>query len=218
MLFTYATIVGYHNNAAALASAEIPFIDASSKVLGSAVILVYLSGLTSIFACLIGAANAQARMIFSAAREGTFPAFLARVNKNQTPWAAISFYFAAATLIVLAWGIKASPLDLFGLLGTLGAIPVILMYIIANFALTKYYRQQLPHKFSVFKHLIVPLLGTISLILPLWGLIQPGQPSPYNMFTYIVLAYLVIVFIYAYVIIKKNPDIGLRVGSVVADE
>jgi Na+/H+ antiporter NhaC len=56
------------------------------------------------------------------------------------------------------------------------------------------------------------------MLLPLWGLVQPGQPAPYNVFPYVVLVYLVIIAAYALVATRLNPEMGRRVGTIVADE
>ncbi len=55
------------------------------------------------------------------------------------------------------------------------------------------------------------------MILPVWGLITPGQPYPFNLFPYIALAVLIIAFLYAWLIVRRNPGIGKRIGSVIAD-
>ncbi|AFM41610.1 amino acid transporter [Desulfosporosinus acidiphilus SJ4] len=214
----YATIIGLHANESLIANASVPFIDASKEALGGFVILAYLAGFTSTLACLIGATNGQSRVIFSSAREGLLPKWLAGVSKKQTPVAAIRFYLIAACLITFIWSTKAAPLDVYGFLSTLGAIGVILIYITLNFALTTFYKRQRADKFKTLKHGIVPAVSTLTMLLPLWGLIQPGQPTPYNIFPYLILAYLVVVVVYALVATRRNPELGRRVGSVVADE
>lgn len=65
---------------------------------------------------------------------------------------------------------------------------------------------------------MVPILGIGFLILPMWGLIQPNQPAPFNIFPMIVLAVLISGFIFALVRKKQIPDLAERVGSIIADE
>lgn len=214
----YATIIGLHSNETTIINASVPFIDAAKPAMGAFVILAYLAGFTSTLACLIGATNGQARVIFSAAREGILPRWLAGVSKKQTPVAAIRFYLITSCLITFIWSIKADPLDLFGFLSTLGSIGVILIYITLNFAVTSFYRRSRPDQFNVWVHGVVPLVSTLTMLLPLWGMVQPGQPAPFNVFPYIILTYLVIVAIYAMIITKRDPEMGSLVGSIVADE
>ncbi|HUW65821.1 MAG TPA: APC family permease [Spirochaetia bacterium] len=214
----YATIVGLHADAATIVKANVPFIDAAKPALGAWIILTYLAGFTSTLACLIGATNGQSRVIFSAAREGILPRWLAGVGKKQTPVAAIRFYLIAACLITFIWSATAAPLDLYGFLGTLGAIGVILIYITLNFALTAFFRRERPDKFNMWVHGVIPAVSTLTMLLPLWGLVQPGQPAPFNVFPYIILIYLLIIVVYASIATRLNPEMGRLVGSVVADE
>ncbi len=218
LLFGYASIVGLHNNAAVIAKSDIPFLDAGKLALGHFIYIVYLAGFTSILACLIGATNAQTRMLFSASREGILPGFLSKVSKNQTPYAAIFFYSLVAMAITLSWGISAKPLDLYGFLGTLGSIPVILIYVALNFALPVYYKKNLPGQFSPFRHMVMPIISTLTLLYPLWGMIEPGQPKPFNYFPYIVLTYLVLAVAYAIFASSTNKDFASNVGTVIADQ
>jgi hypothetical protein len=72
--------------------------------------------------------------------------------------------------------------------------------------------------FSLFKHLVVPVLGTVLMLFPLWGVIQPGQPYPFNFYPYIVLALFILSLIYGALLTNRAPDLVQRIGSYVADE
>ena len=45
-----------------------------------------------------------------------------------------------------------------------------------------------------------------------------GQPDPYDWFPYAALAVVVLSIIYATWLVRRDPGIGDRVGSIVADE
>jgi hypothetical protein len=62
------------------------------------------------------------------------------------------------------------------------------------------------------------VLGTILTLFPLWGLVQPGQPAPYNLFPYIALAVLIVSIIYGIILERTDPDLVQKIGSYVADE
>jgi amino acid transporter len=70
VFLTYATVVGFNDNAAALSKAQVPFITAAGTVAGSLAFVAYLAGFTFICSCLIAATNSQARIIFNSGREG----------------------------------------------------------------------------------------------------------------------------------------------------
>lgn len=218
LLMAWTTSVSFHNNVAAISGASVPFVTAASRALGPVSILVYLAGLTSTFASLIGATNAQSRMIFSAGREGLLPTVLGRVTKHSTPSGALLLYLGAAFVLTLIWGSHGGPLTVAGLLGTLGTIPIAVVYLVLNIAVPVYFLRHHRGDFSIWKHLIVPVLGCLFLILPLWGLVQPNQPAPFNLFPPIVLGWLVVGAIYAIIRRHQVSDLAQRVGSIVADE
>lgn len=213
-----ATTTAFNGNMKALDHAPVPFVDAGLRTMGGAIILVYLAGFTSTFASLIGATNGQARMIFSAAREGLLPKALAKTGKSQTPWSSIVFYMVCALLITLIWGTIDTPLNAAGLVATLGTIPIALVFLVLNIALPVFYIRYHRDRLRIWRHIIFPILGVLTMILPFWGLVQPGQPAPFNIFPYIVLAYLVLSAIYSIILNRRHPDLRERVGSIIADE
>jgi hypothetical protein len=56
------------------------------------------------------------------------------------------------------------------------------------------------------------------MLMPLWGLVEPGQPAPFNVFPYIAIAVLALSVIYGIILTKKNPHLAQTIGSFVADE
>ncbi len=221
VFLAYATEIAFHNNSTAIGNSTIPFVDAFKASAAALLIVAYLAGLTSIFSSLIGLTNAQARILFSSSREGLLPVFFGKIHpQHKTPHVAMWTYIIVALVIVLVFGYVYSidPVTLFGDTGTLGTIPVIVTYLITNLALPVYMLKNHRGDFSLIKHLIVPLLGTGLMFFPLWGLVQPGQPYPFNVYPYLVLGLLVISVIYGAILAKRNPDLVQRIGSYVADE
>jgi len=219
VLMAWTTSVAFNNNVSKIGGLAAPFLTAADKALGPFSILVYLAGMVSTFSSLLGATTAQTRIIFSAGREGLLPGFLGTLNKkHKTPMGSLLLYSVVALAITLIWASRGNPLDIAGDIATLGTIPIILVYLALNFALPVYFLKHHRSKFSFFRHLVIPILGAAALILPLWGLVKPGQPYPFNIFPYIVLAFLVISLIFAIIRSRQMPDLGSRVGSIVADE
>lgn len=219
LLMAWTTSISFHNNVTAITSASVPFVTAASMALGPVSILVYLAGLVSTFASLIGATNAQTRMIFSAGREGLLPFSIGKVSRRSTPWVALVIYLGFSLVMTLIWASQGGgPLAMAGVIATLGTIPISLVYLVLNIAVPVYFLRHHRNIFSPWGHLIVPILGCLFLILPLWGLIQPNQPAPFNYFPLIVLAWLVLGFIYGFIRLRQVPDLADRVGSIIADE
>ena len=218
VFLAYATEIGFHNDAKAIAGSTIPFIDAL-KPLGPVLVgVATLAGLTSIFSCLIGLTNSQARILFNSGREGLLPAVFGKIHPRYgTPHVAMWAYIILALLIVLVFGRNTTPVDLFGDTGSLGTIPIIITYLLTNLALPAYMLRRHRAEFSPFRHAVLPLLGTLLTLLPLWGLIQPGQPWPFSVFPWLVLACLVLSVLYGLVLARLQPDLVSRIGSHVAD-
>jgi hypothetical protein len=70
---------------------------------------------------------------------------------------------------------------------------------------------------DVLRHVLLPIAGTLIMLLPLWGLIQPGQPWPFNVFPWIALGVLALAILYGVVIARLSPGLARRIGANVAD-
>ncbi|MCF3946023.1 APC family permease [Acidiphilium sp. AL] len=219
MFLAYATEIAFHNNATAIGKSDIPFVDAFKASAAGLLIIAYLAGLTSIFSSLLGLTNSQARILFNSGREGLLPRFFGKIHpQHRTPFVAMWSFVLIAFAIVIVFGWNIKPVDLFGETGSLGTIPVIVTYLITNLALPVYMLKYHRVEFNAFKHAVIPVVGTILMLFPLWGLVQPGQPAPYNLFPWIALGVLVLSIIYGIVLERRDPDLVQKIGSYVADE
>jgi amino acid transporter len=221
LLLAYSTEIAFRGDAAALAKSEIPFVDAFKGSAAGVLILAYLAGLTSIFSSLIGLTNSQARILFSASREGMLPVVFGKIHpQHRTPHVAMWSFIGAALAIVIVFGYAyhIDPVTLFGETGTLGTIPIIVIYLVTNLALPVYMLKFHRANFRPIRHLVVPVLGSCLMLFPLYGLMQPGQPFPYSVYPYAVLGLLVISGLYGAILANAAPDLVQRIGSYVADE
>ena len=219
IFLAFATETAFHDNAAAISASAIPFVDAFRASAAGLIIVAYLAGLTSIFSSLIGLTNAQARILFSSSREGLLPAFFGKIHpQHRTPHTAMWSFILVAFAIVVIFGWRTDPVTLFGETSTLGTIPVIITYLATNLALPVYMLKHHREDFSGWRHLVIPLLGTALMLFPLWGLVQPGQPAPFNLFPWLALGLLVVSLIYGALLARRAPDLVQRIGSYVADD
>ncbi len=219
VFLAYATEIAFHNDAAAIGNSTLPFIAALKGSAAGLLIIGYLAGLTSIFSCLLGLTNSQARILFSAGREGLLPVFFGKIHpQRKTPHVAMWAYITIALAITLAFGWKLDPVSVFDDTGTLGSIPIIIVYLVTTVALPVYILRFHKSEFSVLKHAIIPSLGVVLTLFPLWGLVQPGQPAPFNLFPAMAGIGLVISIIYGIVLARRSPNLIHSIGSYVADE
>jgi len=220
MVLAYATAVGFKMDAHALGASPLPFIDGLKASAPRLLVVAYLAGVTSIFGSLIGGLNSQARILFNSGREGLLPKFLGNVHpRHQTPHCALWVFLILAVVLILGFGLLGgvAPMDYFGFAGTLGTIPIILTYMLTNLALPIYVIRYHRDELNIFRHVLLPIVGTLIMLFPLWGLIQPGQLWPFNIFPWIALGALCVSAVYGMVIARLSPGLAARIGVYVAD-
>ncbi|MGW3357296.1 APC family permease [Streptomyces bungoensis] len=225
ILFSYATVTGFDYDVARLGASRIPFIDVAQSTLGALAFLAYIGGLTSTLGVLIAGINSQARLIFNAGREGLLPSFFGYVHPTRrTPNNAIVTFAATSLLIIGGWGLghllgsgAMDPVVFFTESSSLGTTLILVVYLASNIALPFYYRRYRPQEFRTVRHLVLPAIGALAILVPLYYLAKPGQPAPYNWFPYAALAALLGAVAYATLLVRRDPDLADRVGSVVAD-
>jgi amino acid transporter len=228
--FAFSTVVGFSDNLKNLTGAAVPFLTVAREVAAVLLFFAFLAGMTSTLGALIAGTNSQARLIFNAGREGLLPKFIGKVHDTRrTPVNALFTFLGLGLLIIGVWGLghiigghpessQMSALTMFVESSTFGTILVLIVYGLSNLALPFYYKKHHPELFNAFRHAVLPGLGVIVILVPLYYLAKPGQPTPFNWYPYIALGVLVLAFIYASVLVKRDPGIGERVGSIVADE
>jgi amino acid transporter len=220
IFLAYATVVGFRMDTHALGASRLPFIDGLKSAAPALLVVAYIAGVTSILGSLIGLVNSQARILFNSGREGLLPEFLGKIHpRYQTPHSAMWLFLIIAVALILGFSLlgKVAPMDYFGFAGTLGTIPIILSYMLTNIALPVYVIRHRRDELDVFRHVLLPIAGTLIMLLPLWGLIQPGQAWPFNVFPWITLGVLAISIVYGIVIARLSPGLAQRIGAHVAD-
>ncbi len=211
LFVSYATVEGFGGNTAALAKEQVPFITLAQRYLGGFAILAALAGFTSTAGTLLAGTNNLSRVLFHSARAGLFPAPFARVSARfGTPVVALTVPTLLGLILALVVGTWSGDwIAGFGYLSTLGTIPLILVYAATDIAVVWYKWQNL----SVFQRYILPIVGVISLAVPLWALVQPGQNPPYSWFIWIVLALLVLALLYAFWKVRSDSYLPQRLSA-----
>ena len=230
LLFAYSTVVGFADNVTKLSNNLIPFITVAKGVVGAAAFFAFLAGMTSTLGALIAGTNSQARLVFNAGREGLLPGFIGHVHaKRRTPVKALMVFLGGTILIIVIWGLGhllgghgasagMNAVNFFAESSTFGTILVLVVYGLSNLALPFYYRRHHPDRFNAFRHGVLPALGVLTILVPLYYLAKPGQLAPYSWFPWAALVVIVLAVIYAFFLVARDPAVGDRIGSIVADE
>ena len=228
LLVAYATVTGFRYNAKALTAPAIPFISVAHSIAAWLAFIAYLAGLTSTLGVLIAAVNSQCRLIFNAGREGLLPRWIGNVHPvRRTPVNAIIAFVGLAGVVTLVWALghwiggSSSSLDaltFFFESSSMGTILILFVYFASNLALPFFYRKYRPAEFNIFKHVVLPLLGMVAIAIPIYYLFKPPIPQPYYWFPYVALGIVAVSILYSIWLVRRDPGLGDRVGSIVADE
>jgi hypothetical protein len=58
----------------------------------------------------------------------------------------------------------------------------------------------------------------IAIGVPVYYLVKPGQEAPYSWFPYAALGVIVVSVLASLIVSRRDPGLGDRVGSIIADE
>jgi len=228
LLVAYATVTGFHYNATALTAPLIPFIAVAHSVATWLTFIAYLAGLTSTLGVLIAAVNSQCRLIFNAGREGLLPRWIGYVHPvRRTPVNAIIAFVGLAGILTLGWALGhwiggssggLDALTFFFESSSMGTILILFVYLASNVALPFFYRKYRPAEFNIIKHVVLPALGVVAIAIPIYYLFKPPIPQPYYWFPYVGLGIVAVSILYSIWLVRRDPGLGDRVGSIIADE
>jgi len=225
VLSSFAAVVGFAGIPAKdtmgnLAVDPAPYLTLAQHYIPWFAVVVGLVGITSSVGCYIAAENSQTRITFNSAREGLLPSLFARVTKGSkpVPYMSVLLYSGLTLALIIIPGIWIAPTNIFAYEATIGTVPIVLVYLLANVALPLYFWKNRRGEFNWFRHLVVPIIGIGVLALPIWGFFAPGQPAPYNYFGWFFVALVVISVAWAAYVLATRPVAANSLGTMIADE
>ena len=208
IFMAYASSIGWGTgNMAAFATASTnPYYTLAQKFWGIGWWLVLFAIINSTLAVGIACTNAATRVMYTMAQAGTLPATLGKIHPvHKTPYIAVHveqlFQIGSFLLVGIFFGAD----QIFGFLGTIATLAVIVLYIMANIALTTFVRREHRADFNIVRHVIVPLVGTLLLIPVLYITVYPVPAYPINLTPYIFIALLIVGFVAMLVIATRRP-------------
>jgi amino acid transporter len=214
-IFTsYASAIGWGtSDMAAFASNANPYYVLGRALWGAGWWLVVLAIINSAIAVGLACTNAASRVMYTMGRAGTMPASFGRIHPaHRTPTFAIAFVQTAGMAAILVVGLLLRPDTIFGFLETIATLAVIVLYVMANLALTSYMRREQRANFTVWQHAVGPWLATLALLPVLFVTVYPEPSWPYNITPYLFLVSLVFGFAYMQWREWRNPG-ALRRGA-----
>jgi amino acid transporter len=179
---------------------------------------VALTVLNSQFANLLSGSNAAVRMLYSMGRERMLPHRLGATNDHGSPAAAWTAYVAVTVAITFGLGAAMGPLGVYAFMGSILGLGIILIYIAMSVGLVRYAWREERATFSPFRHAVVPIVSSLLLLLPIYGLLWPRPDWPYNLVPYIVVAWLAAGMLFFRQLRRKAPERVDGMGRIWSDD
>jgi amino acid transporter len=218
VLFTYATVTGFQYRISSIERSTVPFLTVADGYVGRLALLAWIAGIVSVLAALVAGASSQAQMLYDGGRTGLLPKWMGR--DRGAPDSPVN---ALATMAVLGLGIiggwwvvrvasgshgQLDPVSLYAECSTMGTIVILAVYLLTSVALPVFMWRRHRDRFSVVRHLVVPILGSLTLVVPFVELCKPGQPQPYSTFPFVALGVVAVAVVAAFVVVHRHPNAG----------
>ena len=88
-----------------------------------------------------------------------------------------------------------------------------LVYFLTMASLPVFMWRRHQDSFSPLRHVAIPVLGSVTLIVPFVELCQPGQPAPYSAFPFIALALAAAAAVIGWLVVRRYPRAGAGEGA-----
>ena len=160
-------------------SAENPAFVVAHRVWGGAWILVLLALLNSGIAVCIACTTDSTRMWFAMARAGVLPRSLHHVHPvHRTPARAVLVQTALALAVGLGLGAWIGADQALFFLGFVGTLAYVLVYILGNAGVVRFFRGPRRDAFNPWLHLAFPVLSSLALLWVAWKSLNPLPAAP----------------------------------------
>jgi amino acid transporter len=212
----YAAAIGYgQGHVHALATDSSPLTTLATRFWGAdGLWLITLTVLNSQFANVLSGSSAAVRIVFSFGREGIFSRKLGTTNRRDSPVFAWAAYIVFSAIVTFALGAWINPFGAYDFLGSILGLGIIVLYILMNIGLILYFRRSYRDEFSPLRHALLPVVGSLLMLLPIYGQLWPIPPWPYNLVPYLILAWTLGGICYFFYIRNRRSDMLDAMGRV----
>ena len=222
ILVGYATTVSWGaGKMGSYASLPMPLMNLIHSVLSSSwlfwfwilTILIINSTLTAIIAIT----NAQVRVLFALGRDQIIvPQALGQTHPTyKTPNRAIHTQSLIGILIMTIIGFWLGSFSGFLFLAELVTLSNLIIHIMANISLTRYYHRL--GQFRIIVHGVLPVLASVMFLFPIYFSIFPVPNFPDNIPPYLVVGWLVLGAVLLGRIVRRSPERLQAVGLITSE-
>lgn len=191
----------------AFAGSTAPLGELARTYIGAAMAAIIMFGATiSAFSSALGTASAGSRILFALGRDGFLSPSLGKAHpKHASPYVALAAVMVIAFVcnIVL---IPQSGTNVFGWLGTIGVLSLLLVYLVTQVSAIKLFSSIGRWKGLQFA---IPIVAIVLLAYTLWANVYPVPAAPFNYFPYVVLLWIVI----GLIVVLASPNLTRTIGE-----
>ena len=203
VLTTYLIVQGFDDDATKLGASGAPLADITSSISVGLTALVYFGAAISGFACALASLNAYGRMLFSLGRYQFVHTSMGLVHQNfKTPYVALTSG-ALINFIVCAAFAGQAETDTFGWYGTLASYGFIIVYFLCSVSAPVFLAK---NGGATAGDKFVGGLGAVLMVLSLVGSLYPVPASPYNLFPYFFLVYILLGVSWFFILKARVPQ------------
>jgi amino acid transporter len=216
VLSGYAASIGFGAaHAGDLAADSSPWTTLSDRYWGTDVAWVLsLTVLNSQFANALSGSTAAVRIVFSLGREGLLSHRLAATNERDSPVVAWAAYIVLSAVVTFLIGWLIGPLGTYTLLGSLLGLGIVVIYILMNVGLVRYFWRRHRGEFSPWRHGVLPVAGSLLMLLPVYGLLWPVPQWPLSIVPYFLLGWALLGAGYFAYVRHNKPAVVEAMGRV----
>lgn len=209
IFMAYASAIGWGTgDMEGFASNANPYYALGHTLWGGRWWFVVLAIVNSAIGTGIASTNVASRVMYTMGQSGTLPASFGRIHPvHQTPAFAIAVSQILGTVAILLVGLLLRPDYIFAFLGTIATLAIIVLYVMANLALTPYMRREQRSQFTIWRHVLIPWIATLVLLPVLFVTVYPTPAWPYNLTPYLFVVAIIAGFGYMQWREWQNPGI-----------
>jgi amino acid transporter len=200
-------------------SAQLPAFVLGQKYWGGAWWIVLFALFNSAIAVSIACTNASTRFLYGMARAKALPSWLLKIDgKRQTPTNAVIVQTAINVLLGLILPIFIGVANVYNVTGTWFTFALAFVYIVANVGLYLFYKREHANEFNVLKHVVIPAVGTLALLVVVYYSVVPLPAWPVSLAPFIVVAWLLIGVVVVFAVYRGNRAGDLKLAGVAMGE
>jgi amino acid transporter len=200
-------------------SAELPAFVLGHRYWGGAWIIVLLALFNSAIAVSIACTNASVRFLYGMSRAKALPSSLLKLHERfKTPTNAVLVQAGINVALGLVLPVLIGVANVYNVTGTWFTFALAFVYVMANIGLFLFYRREHASEFSWWKHLIIPGIGSVALIVVVYYSVVPLPAWPVSLAPFIVLGWLIVGCIVVAVVYRGTRASNLALAGIAMGE